>query len=325
MFCRSDDKEQIDIYLQSNPISGLAQVISLNQARKLYRSFQDRKKLLSCHSHFVCDERIYSHLCNLLGKTFGNRNNFPLPIRYTTIAKLSTALSKALSSTYMHLRGKSVSIRMGHTGLATHQIIDNVTEGLQNAIPKFPQHGKSILSIHLKLSDSPALPVYSREKSDTLEYVKTKAVEKTATAAPDNINDIAPSTKTVKKIILADSTSNTDPEKNSKVVKRKAPHMSMPASIIKPDFAAVNKKIKLDTKNSVAASAAVIAPRGKVSKEDFTVSKRPKASQLPSEGAVASSAAAATATTDKLSNKPAGINGLYQSLTKKKLTKLRAK
>jgi hypothetical protein len=171
LFCKSNDKENIDSFLKDNPIRGLNGVISLNQVRKLYSAFKDRKKLLSSYTHFVCDENIYSHLCNLLGKTFGSRNNYPLPIRYSKIPGLPSAIDKAVSSTYMYLKGKSISIRFASTRLSVDEIIDNVVKGLEDAVTKFPQHGKYIESIHIKLSDSPSLPIYSKKPTDTFQYV----------------------------------------------------------------------------------------------------------------------------------------------------------
>ena len=187
LFCKTEDKAPIDEFLKSNPVESLTAVISLTQVRKHYVQFKDRKTLLSSHSHFICDERIFTHLCNLLGQTFTKRNNLPIPIKYKSIQKLPALIHDSISSTYMHLHGSSISIRFGHTGMSKAAVVENVIEGLNQAIPKFPQAGKSIVNIHIKLSDSAALPVYSKvSDNESFEYAK-----QLFTAAPAPVEEEA--------------------------------------------------------------------------------------------------------------------------------------
>ena len=210
IFCRTEDKESIDELLSNSPIVGVKSVISLSQVKKLYSSYKDKKELLSNHTHFVCDMRILNHLYNLLGKVFGKRNNYPLPMRLTKVIGLPSALSNVLTATYMYLTGKSISIRFGHTGMSTDDIIDNVISGLKSAFTKFPQNGKTIQSILCKLSDSPSLPLFSRTPDAMLEYVKQKAavsnseIMKNKTKGDDNVK--------IKKVSKAKTTTTIQKE-----------------------------------------------------------------------------------------------------------------
>lgn len=193
LFCKTDDKKSIDEYLASNPVDGLSKVISLTQVKKLFAAFKDRKALLSEFTHFVCDERIFSHLINLLGKTFGKRNNFPIPIKYSKVSGIPEAVMKAVSATYMHLHGQNVSIKFGHLGMSPKAIAENVVQGLAVALPRFSQHGKTVHSVHIKLPDSPALPIYTKQQSEALEFVKKAAAGKEQ--ADGNSASEAPVTK----------------------------------------------------------------------------------------------------------------------------------
>lgn len=236
LFCKTDDKKSIDDYLVTNPIDGLTKVISLTQIKKLYAAFKDRKTLFSEFTHFVCDERIFSHLINLLGKTFGKRNNLPIPIKYTKASGIPEAVSKAVSATYMHLHGQNVSIKMGHLGMSAAAITENIVQGLTTALPRFPQHGKTIHSIHIKLSDSPALPIFTRQQSDALEFVK-KAITKTdpvlkATNAPVTKKDKRASTVEV----------STEPE--VKKQKKIEPAPVAPKAVVTKAKAGAVKKTK---------------------------------------------------------------------------------
>ena len=44
VFCRSEDKEAIDEFLSNTPISGVKSVISLNQVKKLYSQYKEKKE-----------------------------------------------------------------------------------------------------------------------------------------------------------------------------------------------------------------------------------------------------------------------------------------
>jgi len=190
LFCKTDDKKSIDEYLEANPIDGLTKVITLTQVKKLFAAFKDRKSLFSEFTHFVCDERIFSHLINLLGKTFGKRNNLPIPIKYTKPSGIPEAVLKAVSATYMHLHGQNVSIKMGHLGMSATAIKENVVNGLAAALPRFPQHGKTVHSIHIKLADSPALPIFTRQQSYALEFVKKAATKAEIKAETKTISSV---------------------------------------------------------------------------------------------------------------------------------------
>ena len=82
----------------------------MGQVIKLYKEIKERKKLLSEHTHFACDTRVMTQLYNLLGKTFGARNNFPVPIDFEKPTKLHQALQLSVDSAYMHLKVHFMSL-----------------------------------------------------------------------------------------------------------------------------------------------------------------------------------------------------------------------
>ena len=114
-FCRTEDKSTIEEFLQDNPIKGLGKVLSLGQVKKIYSAFKDRKALLSEQTHFVCDSRIMTHLYNILGKVFGSRNNYPVPVTVNGKDKLMSAIEKAVHATYMHLKGVQCGVLHVHS------------------------------------------------------------------------------------------------------------------------------------------------------------------------------------------------------------------
>lgn len=177
LFCRSEDKEGLEAYLQANPIPGVTKVVSINQLRKLYVAFKDRRELLGQHTHFVSDVRVLNQLYNLLGKVFGARNNYPVPVEFEKFSELEKAVKKVQDSTYMHLKGQNISLRIGHTNMSARDIADNVRVGMEFAIQKLPKGAASVHSLHLKSSDSAALPLFSRVASQMLDFVKAQVKE----------------------------------------------------------------------------------------------------------------------------------------------------
>lgn len=177
LFCKTEDKEGLQQLMQSNPeaVPGLKEIISISDVKKLYADLKSLKKLQSSYTHFVCDPAILSHLYNKLGKTFGARNNFPVPADYKSIEKMPTAVMKAVcDSTYMSLKGKNISIRLGLTNMKKADVTTNIMSGVEFAVAKLPQNWKDVHTVSIKLSDSVALPIWSKFKNDQLDFVKNK-------------------------------------------------------------------------------------------------------------------------------------------------------
>lgn len=107
-FCKNEDKKIIDIYLTKNSIKGLTRVISMNEAKKLYSKSKDKKQLLTEHSHFICDIEVLKNLYKLLGNTFTDTSYCPVPITYKSPEKIEEGMIKIISSSYMHLKGRTI-------------------------------------------------------------------------------------------------------------------------------------------------------------------------------------------------------------------------
>lgn len=175
LFCKNEEKVSIDAYLTKNPITGLTKVLCLADVKKHFLAAKDKKTLLAEFSHFICDTSILSKLHKLLGKAFAERTNCPIPVSFKSPEKIHDAMMKVLSSSYIHIKGKIISIRLGLTSQSEEEVTANTLEGIEFAIAKFKNSWKDVHSIHLKTADSPSLPIYSQLPSEVLEYVKLKA------------------------------------------------------------------------------------------------------------------------------------------------------
>jgi ribosome biogenesis protein UTP30 len=175
LFCKSEDVVPINEYLKKNTIDGLTKVVSIGDMKKRYSNKKDKKMLLGEHSHFLCDTSIVTQIYGMLGKTFTDHSLCPVPISFKSPENIQDAMIKVITSSYMHLKGKAITIRVGLTSMSEDEVTENTLEGLEFAIAKFKNTWKDVHSIHLKTSTSPALPIYTKMPSEVLSYIKRKA------------------------------------------------------------------------------------------------------------------------------------------------------
>jgi len=284
LFCRSDDKKEIQEYLTTQPIIGVTKVLSINDVKKYHSQIKDKKTLLKAHTHFICDARIAPHLYNLLGTTFSARNNLPVQINFTKASMLPSIITKIVSSTYCNLKGTNVSIRFGHLGMSAEQVLENMLEGVVCFVSKLKNEWKDVHSIHIKTSDSASLPVYSKSADAMLQYVAQKSASSEDTSEPSQKND----KKKAKK--GGSSSSNAQLSVDSAT----SSSSSSSTSSIVPAAVKVEKKEALA--NSSSKSSLLKAPvRAKsllstsvAREEDFSSSSKKRSLSVSSRGSISS-------------------------------------
>jgi len=179
LFCKSEEKAAIESYLERFPFEGLTEIISLNEVSKNYKSFKDRKELFSRHSHFVCDSAIANHLYNLLGKVFREKGHLPIPLEIGSLdskSKFIQNLSQVVNSTYIYLKSSHISIKLAHTSMPVHAIVENIIQGIEFAVEqKVQEHWKNVGSIHIKTPTSSSLPLYYKNNSEIMSLLQPKA------------------------------------------------------------------------------------------------------------------------------------------------------
>lgn len=281
LFCRSDDKESIAQYLEKNPIRALTKVISINEAKKHYKDIKDKKALLKEHTHFVCDSRVANQLYNILGSTFSVRNDHPVQINFTNPAQLPGLVQKVIDSTYFHMKGKNLAIRLGHTGMKPAEVVANLLEGLPFAVEKLQNAWKDVHSVHLKTNDSAALPIYTHDKSEMMEYVAQQAA-----AIPSNsANTSATPAKGKKDVATAEASGK---KRKADAVPEEAP--AAPASTKKTAAAAeapksAAKKAKVEAPAPKSAAKAGKATKAAEAEEPVEATKEAPAKEAPKSAA----------------------------------------
>jgi ribosome biogenesis protein UTP30 len=253
LFCKTDDKEAIEKYLEDHPITGLDKVLSMNDVKKMAKEFKQRKALLQEHSHFLCHTSIARQLYNALGNDFAQRNHFPVQIAFDTPNQIATAVNKAIQgSTYVHLAGNNLCIQMGKTSLSANENTANIVEGLNFAIEEKLTNGWSdVHSIHLKTKDSASLPIYTKYQDEVLQYVKAKTEEN----KKSKVSAKAPATTSSAPVVSHESTTGG---KKSKRSREEEPTVAAAVPVEEPEQKKVAKKSATTTPSSaVTASSSV--------------------------------------------------------------------
>jgi ribosome biogenesis protein UTP30 len=178
LFIRDEQKDAVSSYLESKPIAGLTNVMTIGDVHKYCKEFKHRKELLSQHDFFVSHHSIGRQLYNLLGKDFGARNHFPIQISFPSMDQLPGAVQRVVDATYMHLAGRNMTIKVGLTSMSPQEIRENVIQGMEFAVQKLSRGWKEIHSLHLKTKDSGSLPIFSATDNELLNYVRAKVQEK---------------------------------------------------------------------------------------------------------------------------------------------------
>ena len=218
-----------------------------------------------------------SQLFNLLGKTFADRNNSPIPIIFKSPEKLEGAILKACSCTYIHLKGQTISVRVGLTSMSEDNVVANALEGVENAVAKFDGAWNDVTTIHLKLSDSPALPIYKIKQSIVQKVVNKKG------AAVNNSLPVGTATVPAVK------------GKNGKAAVAVATPVVVPVVINEEESIAALKSAK---------KAAKKASKKEAAEKETSTTEAPAAIIVPVIAAVAPAAAATTSTPGKKRSRP---------------------
>ena len=186
IFCKTEDKEAVEQALTADRSLFVTTVISLGELKKSYKDYKSQKQLLKEHTHFICTASVQRQTYQVLGPHFGKRHLLPVVIR-DNLNKMCDAIAKVLSSAYVHLSGDNMAIRLAHGKMSSQQVADNVISGAEFLAAKIPDGGwKNVHSIHLKTAYSPAIPVYSRNESELVNFLQSKVHAQAAPAPKAN-------------------------------------------------------------------------------------------------------------------------------------------
>lgn len=165
---------------KSKHLQHITKVIHLQKLRKNYNQYSQRMELVNSFDMFFVDDRILPSVGSCLGKIFYKKKKQPIPIRLQW--ELPLYIKECLTSTYMVLPvGLCVSIRAGRTNMPSEHTIENCASIITNAVSKIPNQWSNIQNIHVKLTNSIALPIYKATLDLSVDEPKQSITKKDET------------------------------------------------------------------------------------------------------------------------------------------------
>ncbi|XP_051144162.1 putative ribosome biogenesis protein C8F11.04 [Andrographis paniculata] len=150
--------------LKSQGVNVVKQVMKLSKLKSDYKSFESKKKLYDSFDLFVAANRVVPMLPMVLGKVFYNKKKkLPVPVDLKLDgSKWKEEIELACKSSLWCLSGGTCSaVRVGRFGVTEgNQIVENVFEAIDEVVKIVPKRWKGIKCLHLRFSDSVALPIY---------------------------------------------------------------------------------------------------------------------------------------------------------------------
>jgi len=221
----------------------VSKVIPLSKLKKNYLAFEDKKKLSGSYDLFLSDSRILHRLPNALGKAFFKKKRQPIAIDFDR--DIGKQIKEAIQSTGLFLSGSHCSVRIANTNMSREHIIENIVQTIPEIVKKIPENWDNIQSIHLKGSNSMALPIFAQLPEiptvdpSTTEETKKLESKKEPKLIEEKKDKVEKAPKQKKRAAPSSDNNNINNNNNTKNTKTPAKGKSQPKR---------NKKAKTETK-----------------------------------------------------------------------------
>ncbi|GAA0155650.1 ribosomal protein [Lithospermum erythrorhizon] len=137
----------------------IGKVIRLSKLKSNYKAFEAKRKLCDCFDLFLADKRIVHFLPKLLGGMFFKKKKIPVPVDMGKNWK--GKVEGAASDGLLYFRtGTCCVVKVARGGMEKSEIVENVRRGVDGVVGFVPKKWGGVRSLHLKMVDSVALPVY---------------------------------------------------------------------------------------------------------------------------------------------------------------------
>ncbi|XP_027099634.2 uncharacterized protein [Coffea arabica] len=138
-------------------------VVKLSKLKSDCKTLEGRRKLYQSYDMLFADKRVVSLLPGVLGKQFyKKKRKIPVPLDLRSRDNWKEQIERAVNSALLCFGSGSCSVvKVGKCGgMGSHEIVENVFAAVKGISEVVPKKWDGIRALHLKLSDSLALPVY---------------------------------------------------------------------------------------------------------------------------------------------------------------------
>ncbi|CAI9095035.1 OLC1v1030887C1 [Oldenlandia corymbosa var. corymbosa] len=144
----------------------ITKVLKLSKLKSDCKSFEGRRNLYNSFGILLADEKIVPLLPKILGKQFyKKKRKVPVPLDLRGRSSWKEQIEKGCDSSLFCLGSGTCSIlKVGicgsENGMGSDEIVENVGAAVKEIAGIVPKKWRGIRALHLKLSDSLALPIY---------------------------------------------------------------------------------------------------------------------------------------------------------------------
>ncbi|KAL7643315.1 UNVERIFIED_CONTAM: hypothetical protein RMT77_006607 [Armadillidium vulgare] len=139
----------------------VSELMSINQLRKEYSDFENRRNLARQYDIVLCDKLVMPTMGKNLGKAFYSMKKKPLQVNLDR-KDLKVTIEKCLSNSVLHLNleGSCSSVQIGRMNQGSEEIADNILSTITTWKKLIPGGWINIRSINLKSETSKSLPLF---------------------------------------------------------------------------------------------------------------------------------------------------------------------
>lgn len=153
----------------------VSKVIKITKLKTDYRPYEAKRKLCDSYDMFFADKRVIPLLPKMLGKQFFKKKKIPAPLDLKH-NNWKEQIEKVCSSALLFLSsGTCCVLKVGKLSMSAKEIVENVLAAINGVAEVVPRKWGGIRSLHVKLLDSLALPVYQSVPSDYMKKLKIES------------------------------------------------------------------------------------------------------------------------------------------------------
>ncbi|XP_047938770.1 ribosomal L1 domain-containing protein 1-like [Salvia hispanica] len=168
--------DQIKKLIKSQDIP-ISKVIKLSKLKANYKPFEARRKLCNSYDVFLVDKRVVHLLPKLIGKELFRKKKLPLGVDMGK-KNLKLQVERVLGSALLFIGTGTCSVlKVGKMEMEKDEIVQNVLDAIKGAVERVPKKWDGVRSLHLKFSDSVALPIYQAMPDVRLKIEGLKDIE----------------------------------------------------------------------------------------------------------------------------------------------------
>ncbi|KAI9296591.1 ribosomal protein L1 [Neoconidiobolus thromboides FSU 785] len=209
-------KEETDS-LTNMKISGVNEIVSIDDLKQKYKTFEAKRNLCQTHDLFLADDKVLPLLPSYLGKTFFKNRKLPAPIRINSNLKFQVEKGLKKCSVYLPT-GNLLQLKIGTEKLTASQLVENIETAIRSVTKYFSNNMDSVQSISVKVADSPGLPIYGKiQNAFDLEEAKKESSNEAVGSSEEEETTETQTKEEIKKEVTKEAKKET-----KKVVKEDA-------------------------------------------------------------------------------------------------------